>query len=176
MPLSEQVYCVAVAVKMTVQVEQWTCIKFCIKLEHSSMETICMIQKTAAMGNWWLAASSWQRTRSYIMLCRFFWQNIDLPRWLSPPNSPDLVPCDFWLLPKLKSPLNGKRFQTINEIQENIWIFRYFSEYSPNWENCVRSQGAYFEGAWGITVLCTMFLVSCVFFNTWFYFSYYMDG
>ena len=36
------------------------------------------------------------------------------------PYSPDLVPCDFWLLPKLKSPLKGKRFQTIDEIQENM--------------------------------------------------------
>ena len=36
-----------------------------------------------------------------------------------PPYSPDLVLCDFWLLPKLKPPLKGKRFQTINEIQEN---------------------------------------------------------
>ena len=37
-----------------------------------------------------------------------------------PPYSSDLVPCNFWLLPKLKSPLKGKRFQTINEIQENM--------------------------------------------------------
>ena len=36
-----------------------------------------------------------------------------------PPYSPDLVPCDFWLFPKLKSPLKGKGFQTVNEIQEN---------------------------------------------------------
>ena len=36
-----------------------------------------------------------------------------------PPYSPDWVPCDFWLFPKLKSPLKGKRFQTIDEIQEN---------------------------------------------------------
>ena len=36
-----------------------------------------------------------------------------------PHYSPDLVPCDFWLSPKLKSPLKGKRFQTIDEIQEN---------------------------------------------------------
>ena len=35
------------------------------------------------------------------------------------PYSPDLVPCNFWLFPKLKSPLKGKRFQTVNEIQEN---------------------------------------------------------
>ena len=36
-----------------------------------------------------------------------------------PPYSPDLVPCNFWLFPKLKSPLKGERFQTVNEIQEN---------------------------------------------------------
>ena len=37
-----------------------------------------------------------------------------------PPYSPDWVPGDFWLFPKLKSPLRGKRFQTIDEIQENM--------------------------------------------------------
>ena len=37
-----------------------------------------------------------------------------------PPYSPDLVPCDFWLFPKLKSPLKGKRFQTIDEMQEDM--------------------------------------------------------
>ena len=36
------------------------------------------------------------------------------------PYSPDLVPCDFWLFLKLKSPLKGKRFQTIDEIQEHM--------------------------------------------------------
>ena len=51
MPLSEHEYCVAVAFKMTERVEQQICLKFCIKLEHSSMETIWMIQKVAAMGN-----------------------------------------------------------------------------------------------------------------------------
>ena len=37
------------------------------------------------------------------------------------------------------------------------------------------SQGAYLEGNWGISVLCTMFLVSCIFFSKCLYFSYYMD-
>ena len=36
-----------------------------------------------------------------------------------PRYSSDLVPCHFWLFPKLKSHLKGKRFQTVNEIQEN---------------------------------------------------------
>ena len=37
-----------------------------------------------------------------------------------PPYSPDLGPWDFWLFPNLKSPLKGKRFQTVDEIQENM--------------------------------------------------------
>ena len=45
MPLNEPVYCVAVAFKMTEQVEQQIWFKFCVKLEHSSVETIWMIQK-----------------------------------------------------------------------------------------------------------------------------------
>ena len=52
MPLSEHVYCVAVTFKMREQVEQQICIRFRGKLEQSSMETIRMIQKATAMGNW----------------------------------------------------------------------------------------------------------------------------
>ena len=51
MPFREHVYCVAVAFKMTEQLEQQIYIKFCIKLEHSCTETIQIIQKAAAMGN-----------------------------------------------------------------------------------------------------------------------------
>ena len=50
--MSEHAYGVAVAFKMTEQVHQQICIKFYIKLEHSSMETMGMIQKAVAMGNW----------------------------------------------------------------------------------------------------------------------------
>ena len=40
----------------------------------------------------------------------FFWQSITSPRSFSPtpPYSPDLSPCDFWLFPNLKSPLKGR--------------------------------------------------------------------
>ena len=36
-----------------------------------------------------------------------------------PPYSPDLAPADFFLFPKLKSTLKGRRFLTIEEIKEN---------------------------------------------------------
>ena len=54
------------------------------------------------------------------ILCGVFWQNIKSPSHPgdSVPYSPDLVPCNFWLFPKLKPPLKGKRFQTVDEIQE----------------------------------------------------------
>jgi len=37
-----------------------------------------------------------------------------------PPCSPDLAPADFFLFPKLKTTLKGRRFETIEEIQENV--------------------------------------------------------
>ena len=48
--LSKHVYC-GHRIKMTERVEQQICIKICVKLEHSFVETIQIIQKAAAMGN-----------------------------------------------------------------------------------------------------------------------------
>ena len=171
MPLREHVYCVAVTCVMTEWVEQWICIKFCIKLQHSSTETVWMTLRTTAMGSWWLAASSRQHTCSCVTShAEFFGETSNRPGD-STPHSPDLVPCDFWLFPKLKSPLKGKRFQTVSEIQENTTgrlmaiptkdVAECFEQWKRPWENWVRSQGAYFEGDWGVIVLCPVFLVSC---------------
>ena len=52
MLLSEHVYCVAVTFKMTERVEQQIYNEFFFKLEHSSAETIQMIQMAAAVGTW----------------------------------------------------------------------------------------------------------------------------
>ena len=52
MLLSEHGYLVAVASEMSKQVEHQICIQFCIKFEHSSVETIQMIQEAAATGEW----------------------------------------------------------------------------------------------------------------------------
>ena len=37
-----------------------------------------------------------------------------------PPYSPDLVPCDFCLFPKLKEKLRGCRYETIEEMKEAV--------------------------------------------------------
>ena len=36
-----------------------------------------------------------------------------------PPYSPHIAPCDFWMFPKLKMALKGKRFDDIETIQSN---------------------------------------------------------
>ena len=38
----------------------------------------------------------------------------------SPPYSPDLVPWDFWLFPKLKKKLRGCRYEIIEEVKETV--------------------------------------------------------
>ena len=119
MPLSEDLYCVAVTFKMTERVEQQICIKFCIKLKHSSAETIQMIQKTAAMSNWWLAASSWQHSLSCITSHAELLAKHQITQVTQTSYSTDLLSCDFWLFPKLKSLKGKKRFQSVVEIQEN---------------------------------------------------------
>ena len=44
------------------------------------------------------------------------------------------------------------------EILDHQWDSgKYDGTADDNWEDCMRSQGAYFEGNWGIIVLCTVF-------------------
>ena len=59
-----------------------------------------------------------QHAHLCIKPCTVFLGNIKSPRWLSLPT-PDMLPSNFWLFPKLKLPLKRK-FQAINEIQENM--------------------------------------------------------
>ncbi|XP_068213676.1 uncharacterized protein [Palaemon carinicauda] len=73
----------------------------------------------------------------------------------NPPYSPDMAPCDFWLFPKLKTTLKGKRFESREDIMRKttaeLYIIpmstlqRCYQQWPHWWENCVHSQGEYFE-------------------------------
>ena len=73
-----------------------------------------------------------------------------------PPYSPDLTPADFFLVPKLKSALKGRRFLTVEEKEENsIKDLRAipqnkfqdaFQNWKKRWARCIESGGEYFEG------------------------------
>ena len=132
---------------------------------------IWMIQKAAAMGNWWLAASSWQSAHSCITSCvEFFGKTSNHPG-----DSAPLQPIfgALWLLAFPQTKITFER----EEISDHWWDSgNYDGAADGDWENCVRPQGAYIEGDWGVTVLCTMSLVSCIFFNKYLYFSYHITG
>jgi len=77
-----------------------------------------------------------------------------------PPYSPDLAPCDFILFPKLKLRMKGRRFDTIEEIQEELqWVLDTiqkrdfqgcFQAWQKRWDRCIDAKGEYFEGDGGI--------------------------
>ena len=54
-------------------------------LEHSSTETLQMNQKATVMDNWWLAASSLQRTLSCIMSHTEFLEKHKITQVTQPP-------------------------------------------------------------------------------------------
>ena len=72
-----------------------------------------------------------------------------------PPCSPDLVPCDFSLFPKLKEKLRGCRYETIEEMKEAATkvidtltqedfhgaFLKLLERYK-----CIAAEGDYFEG------------------------------
>ena len=68
-----------------------------------------------------------------------------------PPYSPDLATADFFLFPKLKTTLKGRRFQTIGEIQENAIrelrtitesaFQEAFQQWKKRWERRIASRG-----------------------------------
>ena len=112
MLLREHVHCVAITFQMTEPAEERVCIKFCNKLEywddsqgHSYGQLVIGSFVTTT------------RPLRYHLSCRVFAKHQITQ--VTQPQQPDLVPCDFWLFPKLKPPFKGKRFQTVSEIQEN---------------------------------------------------------
>ena len=156
---------------MNEQVEQRIRIKFCVRLENSSTETIQMIQKAAALGNRWLAALLQLHNHACLMCSATFFGNTSNDPGDTAPYSPDLAPCDFWAVPKTKISFERE------EISDCRWDSgKHDGAADGHWENCVRPQGTYFEGARGITGLRTMFLVPCIFFSKCLYCSYHMNG
>jgi len=50
-------------------------------------------------------------------LVQQFLSNKNITACLHPLYSPDLAPCDFWLFPKVKMTVKGKRFESIQYIE-----------------------------------------------------------
>ena len=73
-----------------------------------------------------------------------------------PDYSPDLVPNDFFLFPKIKEILKGRHFDDIDDIRSNTTaalkaipqnhLQNCFEGWTRRWHRCIASQGEYFEG------------------------------
>ena len=149
-------------------VEQWICIKFCVKLEYSSGETIHTIQKAAALGNWWLASSLWQHDCSCMTSPADFCGETSNHPGNTFPLQPRLGALQLLAFPNLKSPLKGKRFQIIDDIQENT-MGQLMATGRTVW-------GPKVPTLMGPRHHCLIYNVSYIFFNKCLYFSYYMAG
>jgi hypothetical protein len=73
-----------------------------------------------------------------------------------PPYSPDLMPLDFFLCPRIKGQKKGKRYAEVSEVKKetlevlnNISIEDFqkcFQQWEKHWYKCIELKGEYFEG------------------------------
>ena len=68
--------------------------------------------------NTWMLHHDNAPAHASLLICEFL-TNHETTVVPQPPYSPDLAPADFFFFPKLKSSLKGRRFQTVEEIEEN---------------------------------------------------------
>ena len=89
------------------------------------------------------------------LLTRWFWTDNNVTVVPHPPYSLNLAPTDFFLFPKLKMKLKGRRFQTMEEIKaesqavlntlrENDFQ-ECFNNWQRRWDRCQASEGDNFE-------------------------------
>lgn len=72
-----------------------------------------------------------------------------------PAHSPDLAPSDYWLFDKMKQPLRGKRYETLQALSSavHLWVRStpkdFFAEglekLPARWHKCVSLKGEYVE-------------------------------
>ncbi len=106
------------------------------------------------------AAQNWQLHHDnapahFAHLIQTYLAKNNTPLVRHPPYSPDMASCDFWLFPKLKTTLKGKRFESREEIMKKTTAELYsipkstfqrrYQQWQHRWEKCVHSQGDCFE-------------------------------
>jgi len=80
----------------------------------------------------------------------------NIPSLPHPPYSPDLAPCDFFLLLQLKKTMKVCRFNDIEEVQANTTrqmraitksdFQRCYRQWQEHWNKCIQAKGHYFKG------------------------------
>ena len=136
------------------------------EVEQSSAETVRMTQKatTRGAGDWQLHHNNTPAHAS--RLVQTFLVKHHITQVIQSLYSPYLGPVTS-SFSQTTFTFEGK------EISDHWWDSGKYDRAADNsWEKCMRCQGAYFEGDWGVIVLCTRYVVSCIFFNKCLYFLY----
>ena len=105
-------------------------------------------------GGWWLHHDN-APAHTALSVRQFLTKNGMTPL-THPPYSPDLAPCDFFLFPRMKKALKGKRFADIEEVQKKTTeslkaitsqeFQNCFQQWKTRLDKCIASNGEYFEG------------------------------
>lgn len=108
-----------------------------------------------ATGEWFLHQNN-ALAHSAIVVRQFLTKN-GMITVSHPPYSPDMAPCDFFLFPRMKKNMKGKRFEDIDEVIRKTRAelkgitSEEFSDCFKKWktrlDKCIASEGEYFEGA-----------------------------
>ncbi|UYV75597.1 hypothetical protein LAZ67_13000696 [Cordylochernes scorpioides] len=90
-----------------------------------------------------------------LLLVRYFLAKNNTLMMPQPPYSSELAPCDFFWFPKLKRPMKGRRYATLEiktaskeelkKILKNDFL-KCFEDWKNRWHKCLISHGDYFEG------------------------------
>jgi len=105
-------------------------------------------------GEWWLHHDNAPAHKA-LSVKQFLTKN-SMTQLLHPPYSPDLAPCDFFLFPRMKKVLKGKRFADVEEVKKKttealkgITLQEFqdcFEKWKTRLDRCIASNGQYFEG------------------------------
>ena len=88
-------------------------------------------------------------------LTRAYLESTEIDVLDTPPYSPDLAPCDFWLFPKVKDSLRGKRYDdedaAFAAFEERVMALTpddwkgCFKGWFGRMQLCIDCKGEYFE-------------------------------
>jgi histone-lysine N-methyltransferase SETMAR len=103
----------------------------------------------------WLLHHDNARAHTALSIRQFLAKH-SIPTLSQPPYSPDLSPSNFFLFPKLKITLKGRRVQTVGDIITNAMndlkaipqtsFEQCFQKWRMWWERCIAVQGAILKG------------------------------
>ena len=117
MPLSEHVYCVAVGFQLT-EYSNKPASDFALSLNIPLWKLFGWFRRLQLWATVDCQLHHENAPAHTSRLMQSFLVKHQITQVTQPCHSPDFMPCELWLFLKLKSPLKGKRFQTILRVKK----------------------------------------------------------